>query len=110
LQSSGRDQQVLEGDTHSLFGLLAFDAARELGCLDGHRMHWHVADELVNESLPPLPPLFQFGALNTVRQFYNRHHRKTDLDFSVASFELLKDLPDGAALAFGGDDHARIED
>jgi hypothetical protein len=34
-ESSGRDQQILERDTHFLLGPPAFDAAREPGRLDG---------------------------------------------------------------------------
>jgi len=45
-----------------------------------------------------------------VRQFHYGPHGKTDLDFPITSFELFEDLPNGAALAFGGDDHAGIED
>ncbi len=110
LQSSGGDQQVLKGDAHALFGLLALDAAGELGCLDRHRMHGYVADELVNERLPAFPALFQLGTLDAVRQFHNRYHGETDFDFSVASFEVFEDLPNGVALSLSGDDHAGIED
>ena len=94
----------------SLLGLLAFDAAGKLGCLDRHRMHRHIADEFIDKSLSALPPLLQLGALDTVRQLHDGHHRKTDLGFSVASFELLQDLPHGVALALSGNDHAGIED
>jgi hypothetical protein len=38
LQSSGRDQEILERDAYSLFSLLAFDASGKLGRLDGYRM------------------------------------------------------------------------
>jgi hypothetical protein len=110
LQSGSADQQILEGDTYSLLGLLAFDASREFGCLDRHRMHGHVADEFIYERLPALPPFLQFGALNAVRQFHHGDHGKTNLDFSVASFEVFEDLPHSVALALGGDDHAGIED
>jgi hypothetical protein len=45
-----------------------------------------------------------------MRQFHHSDNRKTDLDFSVASFEVFEDLPHAVALALGGDDHARVED
>jgi hypothetical protein len=73
-------------------------------------MHWYVTDELVNERLPALPPLFQLGALDAVRQFHNSDHGETDFDFSVASFEVFEDLPNGVALPLSGNDHAGIED
>ena len=110
LQGSGGDQQILEGDAHSLLGLLAFDAAGKLGRLDRHRMHWHVADEFVNESLPALPSLLQLGSLDTVCQLHDGHHRKADLGFSVAGFELFQDLPHAVALPLSGNDHAGVED
>ena len=110
LQSGSADQQILEGDTHALFGLLALDAAGELGYLDRHRMHGHVANEFVNERLPALPPLFQLGALDAVRQLHNGYHGETDFDFSVAGFEVFEDLPNCVALSLSGDDHAGIED
>jgi hypothetical protein len=110
LQGSGGDQKVFESDIHALFGLVAFDAARKLGYLDCDRMDWQVADELIDESLPALPPFLQLGALNAMRQFHNGYHRKTDLDFSVTGFEVFENLPYGVALALGGDDHTRIED
>jgi hypothetical protein len=90
--------------------LLTLDTAGELGCLDRHRMHRHVADEFVNERLPALPPLFQLGALDAVRQLNNGHHGETDFDFSVAGFEVFEDLSNGVALPLSGDDHAGIED
>ena len=110
LQGRGGDQQIFEGDTHTLFGLLALDAAGELGRLDRDRMHRHVADEFVNERLPALPAFFQLGALDTVRQFHNGNHGKTDLDFSVANFAVFENLPHGVALPLSGNDHAGIED
>ena len=110
LQRSGGDEQVLEGDAHALFGLLALDAAGELGRLDRHRMHGYVTDELVNKRLPALPALFQLGALDAVRQFHNSDHGEPDFDFSVASFEVFEDLPNGVALPLSGNDHAGIED
>jgi hypothetical protein len=110
LQGSGRGQQILESDAHSLLGLLAFDAAREFGRLDRHRMHRHVADEFIDESLPALPPLLRLGALDAVRQLDNGHYRKTGLDFSIVGFKVFQDLPYGVTLALGGDDHAGIED
>ncbi len=109
LQSGGGDEQIFEGDGHSPFGLLAFDTAGERGCLDGDRMDRHVAYKLVNERLPALPPVFLLGALDAVRQFHNRHHGQTNLDFSVASFELFEDLSHSVALTLSGDDHIRIE-
>jgi hypothetical protein len=93
-----------------LLGLLALDAARKLGCLDRYRMHRHVADELVNESLPPLPPLLQPGALDAMRKFHDGNHRKADLGFSVASLDLFEDLPHGVVLPLSGDNHAGVED
>src|ERR1035437_2768938 len=49
LQSGSCDQEILEGDAHSLFGLFAPDAAGELGRLSRHRMHRPLAGGFVDE-------------------------------------------------------------
>jgi hypothetical protein len=45
-----------------------------------------------------------------VRQFHDGHHGEADLDFSVTTFELFQDLPDGVASPLAGDHHAGVED
>lgn len=56
-----------------------------------------------------LPAFFGVSPLDTVHEFHNRHHGETDLDLSIASFELLQDLPDRVAPPLAGDHHAGIE-
>ena len=109
LQSSGRYQQILESNAQSVFSLLAFDAASKLGRVDRYRVNGHVANELINESLSAMPLIFQLGALDSVGQLNDGHHRKADLDFSVSSFKVLQNLPHRASLAFTGTRRTGIE-
>lgn len=83
LQSGGRYQQILEGNPHSPFSLLALDAAGQYCGSDRHRIHRHVADEFIDERLSALTALLQFGALDAVCQFHDGHRRETEFNFSV---------------------------
>ena len=101
LQRGRRDQQIFKGNGDALRGLAALDASGDPR---------HVADQFIHEGLPRLPAFFGISALDAMDKFYNRHHRKADLDFSVTSFEVFQDLPDRVASPLTGDHHARIED
>jgi hypothetical protein len=96
LDSGGGDQKILEGDGHTPRSLVAFDAASRAGYLEGDRIDRHVEDQFIHKRLPPLPAFFPSGALDTV----------DELDFAVARFEMLEDLPNRAASPFPGDHHA----
>ncbi len=73
-------------------------------------MHWHVADQLIHKRLPPRAALFRLGALNTMDEFDDGHHREANLDFAVVCFELFQYLPDSVASPLTGNHDAGIED
>jgi hypothetical protein len=73
-------------------------------------MNGHIADQFIDECLPPLPALLGSGALDTLRQFHDSDDGKTNLDISLAGSEMFQDLPDGVAPALAVDHHAGIED
>jgi hypothetical protein len=86
------------------------NVAGKLGRLNRHRMHENIADEFIDESLPPLSPFFQLGALDTMRQLHDSDNRKTDLDLSISSPAGFEYLPNGAAFTLSGDNYVRVED
>ena len=80
------------------------------GGFNGDRMHRHVADQFIHESLPPLPAFLGSGALYAMRELHDGDHGKTYFDLSVTASILFQNLPDGVAPPLPGDHHAGIED
>jgi hypothetical protein len=105
-----RPQQILERDAHTLLRLFAFDAAGEPGGIHGHRMHGHVADQFVHESLTALAAFLPLGALDAMRQLHDGDHREPDLSLSIRGVDLFENPPHGVALPLAGDHHAGIQD
>ena len=103
-------QQILERDTHALMGLFSLDLAGEPGCIYGHRIHWYVADQFMNESLATLPAFLQLGAINAVRQLHHGDDGKADLQLAVCRVDLFQDLTDCVALPLSRDHDGRVED
>jgi hypothetical protein len=110
LQRGCRNQQIFESDADTLGGLVAFDASGQLRCLNTDRVNGDIADQFIDDALPPLPALFCIRPMDAVRQFHDSHLGEANLDFSVAGFELLKYLPNAVAQPLGCNDDGRVED
>src|ERR1019366_2318306 len=76
VQSRCADQQVLEGNADATRCLLTLDAARQFRDFSSHRMHRDVPAEFFAKSPPPRTVGIGAGAVDTVGEFHQGHHRK----------------------------------
>jgi hypothetical protein len=61
MQSSGRDQEILERNRDTLSRAFAFDSSGAPGDFDSDRMNRNVPDEFIYKRLPPHPALLVFA-------------------------------------------------
>jgi hypothetical protein len=104
------DKQVTERDNHTLALLLSVNPARQQRSFFRVRIDLHNVEQFADEQVAAVADVWRLRALDAMHEFCQADRRQNCSLVACRGNDLFEHLGNVIASAFGGDDHAGVED